>query len=125
MPNGRLSNQSNKSHTNAKRHDRKPSIETNSIRQVYYLLYACFLWGHVGFDSLRYPLFLILNRPYKMNDTILDNESLLETTYNCQTKLRGTHDEEYLCYLTCADDGKGNDFTTGEPLLTFEEWLAN
>ena len=61
----------------------------------------------------------------KMNDTILDNDSLLETTYNCQTKLRGTHDEEYLCYLTCADDGKGNDFTTGEPLLTFEEWLAN
>ena len=60
-----------------------------------------------------------------MNDTILDNESLLETTYNFRTKLRGTNDEEYQCYLTCSDDGKGNDFTTGEPLLTYEEWLAN
>jgi len=79
---------------------------------------VCYPWADL--------VFLILNRPYKMNnDTILDNDSLLETTYNCQTKLRGTHDEEYLCYLTCADDGKGNDFTTGEPLLTFEEWLAN
>jgi len=78
---------------------------------------VCYPWADL--------VFLILNRPYKMNDNILDNDSLLETTYNCQTKLRGTHDEEYLCYLTCADDGKGNDFTTGEPLLTFEEWLAN
>jgi len=59
------------------------------------------------------------------NDNLLDNDSLLETTYNFQTKLRGTNDEEYQCYLNCADDGKGNDFTTGEPLLTYEEWLAN
>ena len=59
------------------------------------------------------------------DDNLLDNESLLETTYNCRTKLRGSNDEEYQCYLTCADDGKGNDFTTGEPLLTYEEWLAN
>lgn len=59
------------------------------------------------------------------NDNLLDNESLLETTYNFRTKLRGSNDEEYQCYLTCADDGNGNDFTTGEPLLTYEEWLAN
>ena len=59
------------------------------------------------------------------NDNLIDNESLIETTYNFQTKLRGSNDESYLCYLTCADDRKGNDFTTGEPLLTYEEWLAN
>ena len=47
---------------------------------------VCYPWADL--------VFLILNRPYKMNDNILDNESLLETTYNCQTKLRGTHDED-------------------------------
>lgn len=40
-----------------------------------------------------------------------------------QTQARGTNYDEYEIYLTCADDGNGNDFTTGEPLKTYEEWL--
>ena len=40
-----------------------------------------------------------------------------------QTKARGTNSDEYEIYLTCADDGSGNDFTTGEPLKSYEEWL--
>jgi len=31
--------------------------------------------------------------------------------------------DEYQIYLDCADDGDGNDITTGEPLKTFDEWL--
>jgi len=31
--------------------------------------------------------------------------------------------DRYNVYLKCADDGKGNDITTGEPLLTFNQWL--
>lgn len=41
-----------------------------------------------------------------------------------QTKLRGTHSAEYEIYLACADDGKGNEFMTGNPLKTFEEWMG-
>lgn len=40
-----------------------------------------------------------------------------------QTKARGTNSDEYEIYLTCADDGKGNDSTTGELLKSYEEWL--
>jgi len=40
-----------------------------------------------------------------------------------QTKARGTDDQEYQLYLDLADDGKGNDFTTGKPLKTYDEWL--
>ena len=36
-----------------------------------------------------------------------------------------TLQERYECYLLCADDGNGNDITTGKPLLTFDEWLNN
>lgn len=43
---------------------------------------------------------------------------------NWQTPQRGTNDEEYQCYLACADDGKGGDITrNGAPLKTYEEWL--
>jgi len=31
--------------------------------------------------------------------------------------------ERYLVYLECADDGHGNDITTGQPLKSFDEWL--
>jgi len=31
----------------------------------------------------------------------------------------------YLNYLDHADDGKGNDITNNQPLLTYEEWLQN
>ena len=40
-----------------------------------------------------------------------------------QTKARGTNSDEYEIYLACADDGKGNDSITGQPLKSYEEWL--
>lgn len=44
---------------------------------------------------------------------------------NWQTQARGSNDNEYQIYLSCADDGKGGDITRGgEPLLTYEEWLS-
>lgn len=42
-----------------------------------------------------------------------------------QTQARGTNDNEYQIYLSCADDGKGIDSTTGLPLKTYEEWLGS
>ncbi len=42
-----------------------------------------------------------------------------------QTKARGTNDQEYQIYLSCADDGTGVDFTTGLPLKTYDEWLSS
>jgi hypothetical protein len=47
----------------------------------------------------------------------------LETKADWQTKARGSNNQEYQIYLTCADDGKGIDITTGKPLLTFDEWM--
>jgi len=41
-----------------------------------------------------------------------------------QTKYRGTNDQEYQIYLSCANDGKGGDITrNGAPLKTYDEWL--
>ena len=40
-----------------------------------------------------------------------------------QTKARGTNSDEYDIYKNCADDGTGNDITSGEKLLTFDEWM--
>ena len=31
--------------------------------------------------------------------------------------------DRYAIYLSCSNDGKGNDSFTGEPLLTFNQWL--
>ena len=44
-----------------------------------------------------------------------------------QTKVRGTNREEYDIYISCADDGRGMDITTGgtQPLKTLNEWLNN
>jgi len=43
-----------------------------------------------------------------------------------QTQTRGTNSQEYEIYLACADDGKGNDITRpGQPLKTYDEWLAS
>jgi hypothetical protein len=45
---------------------------------------------------------------------------------NWQTPQRGTNDQEYQVYLSCADDGKGGDITRGgAPLKTYAEWLAS
>ena len=52
-----------------------------------------------------------------------DQQPKLEARHNWQTKARGTNQDEYQIYLDCANDGKGNDITTGKPLLTFEQWL--
>lgn len=40
-----------------------------------------------------------------------------------QTKARGTNDSEYQIYLSLANDGNGNDITTGKPLKSYDEWL--
>ena len=42
-----------------------------------------------------------------------------------QTKVRGTNREEYDIYISCADDGRGMDITTGctQPLKTLNEWM--
>ena len=49
----------------------------------------------------------------------------LQTNEFWQTQARGTNDDEYQIYLACCDDGKGNDFRTGEPLKTYDEWLES
>jgi hypothetical protein len=49
----------------------------------------------------------------------------LEMNQLWQTKARGSNDQEYQIYLDCADDGNGNDICTGEPLLTYDEWMNN
>ena len=44
---------------------------------------------------------------------------------NWQTQQRGSNDSEYQIYLAFADNGKGGDITrSGEPLLTYDEWMA-
>ena len=47
----------------------------------------------------------------------------LEYEQYWQTRARGTNDSEYQIYLSFADDGKGIDITTGNPLKTYDEWL--
>lgn len=42
-----------------------------------------------------------------------------------QTRGRGSNDQEYQIYRSCADDGKGNEFMTGKPLKTYEQWLRS
>ena len=42
-----------------------------------------------------------------------------------KTQARGTNDQEYQIYLSCANDGKGIDFTTGNKLKTYDEWVSS
>ncbi|HDS6412464.1 TPA: hypothetical protein QHZ98_005298 [Klebsiella oxytoca] len=42
-----------------------------------------------------------------------------------QTRGRGSNDQEYQIYRSCADDGKGHEFMTGKPLKTYEQWLIS
>lgn len=54
-----------------------------------------------------------------------DNNALLPNA-NWQTPVRGTNDQEYQIYLSCANDGKGGDITRGgAPLKSYDEWLAS
>ena len=46
-----------------------------------------------------------------------------EVREDYQTRTRGTNDQEYQIYLSCADNGKGIDITTGQPLKDYDEWL--
>lgn len=54
----------------------------------------------------------------------MDDDKLVPNA-NWQTKQRGSNDQEYQIYLSHANDGKGNDITTGKPLKTYDEWLAS
>jgi hypothetical protein len=40
-------------------------------------------------------------------------------------KMLGKLEDEYEMYKKGFNDGKGNDFTTGKPLKTFDEWLGS
>lgn len=54
-----------------------------------------------------------------------ENPALLPAA-NWQTPVRGTNDQEYQIYLSCANDGKGGDITRGgAPLKSYDEWLAS
>ena len=55
----------------------------------------------------------------------MESDPNLERDAFWQTRYRGDNDSEYQIYLGCADDGEGNDFTTGKPLKTYEEWLSS
>ena len=54
----------------------------------------------------------------------MENDKNLERNDFWQTQYRGSNSNEYEIYLSCADDGKGIDTTTGRPLKTYEEWLG-
>ena len=49
--------------------------------------------------------------------------TLLTVNEEWATKARGDNEDEYNIYLACADDGYGNDMTTGAALKTYDEWL--
>ncbi|EPK7771251.1 hypothetical protein QFL30_003584 [Klebsiella oxytoca] len=55
----------------------------------------------------------------------IPQQQRLETSYTWQTRGRGSNDQEYQIYRSCADDGKGNEFMTGNPLKTYEQWLRS
>ncbi|EIX9048231.1 TPA: hypothetical protein SLP45_002987 [Klebsiella oxytoca] len=55
----------------------------------------------------------------------IPQQQRLETSYTWQTRGRGSNDQEYQIYRSCADDGKGNEFMTGKPLKTYEQWLRS
>jgi hypothetical protein len=50
--------------------------------------------------------------------TRIDNELTLIEIHD-----QGSLRERYEIYRTFADDGAGQDITTGEPIKSFEEWL--
>ena len=52
-----------------------------------------------------------------------DQQPKLEVMDIWQTRARGDNDSEYQIYLSFADDGEGNEFFSGRPLKTYDEWL--
>ena len=60
-----------------------------------------------------------------MGHTMTNKQHMIQKD-DWQTKARGSHEDEFQIYLACADDGKGGDITRpGQPLKTFEEWMAS
>jgi len=53
----------------------------------------------------------------------MQQSNVLEREEFWQTRTRGNNSTEYEIYLGCADDGDGNDSTTGQPLKSYDEWL--
>ena len=52
------------------------------------------------------------------------DDPTLTAQANIRTKLRGSNDNEYQIYISCADNGRGGDITRdGAPLLAYDEWL--
>jgi len=41
-----------------------------------------------------------------------------------KTQASGTNNQDYELYLQLANDGQGNDITTGKPLKDYEEWVG-
>ena len=63
---------------------------------------------------------------FDREDARLHYEQLQRDNANWQTQARGTNDNEYQIYLSCANDGKGGDITRGgAPLKTYDEWLSS
>ena len=52
-----------------------------------------------------------------------ETDARLQVRDDWQTQYRGENSAEYAIYLSCANDGKGCDITTGGPLKTYDEWL--
>lgn len=67
------------------------------------------------------------NRRYNPPREVYEASTMIgPNTGNWQTKSRGTNNQEYQTYLSCADDGKGGDITRGgAPLKTYDEWIAS
>ena len=55
----------------------------------------------------------------------LEADPKLQPKANWQTRYRGTNSAEYDIYRSCANDGNGNDITTGKPLKTYDEWISS
>lgn len=74
-----------------------------------------------------------LNRVCEHLEEVLDERDKLQQKLDTlvpkedwQTKARGTNDEEYQIYLSCADNGNGGDITrNGAPLLSYDEWISS
>ena len=49
---------------------------------------------------------------------------MIDENEDWRTDARGTNQDEYEIYISCANDGDGFDINTGEPLKTYDEWLS-
>lgn len=68
---------------------------------------------------------LIAQRNHQEQTESLAGSAELQSAHFHQTAVRGDNQAEYQIYLACADNGKGIDVTTGNPLKTYEQWLSS